>query len=119
MVTSSWTLTVAGDRAAVLAVVADYANAAEWTPAVRSASKLTAEPIGEGTRFHQQVDIAGGAADFAWKVKKFEPPFSVTLKGTARNLDLHLWYWPARIKGACSRARRPRTSRQSHASKLQ
>ena len=55
--TSSWNLTVAGDRASTLAVVADYANAAEWTPAVRSASKMSPGPIGQGTTFQQNVDI--------------------------------------------------------------
>jgi hypothetical protein len=107
MVTASWNVTVAGDRAAVLAVVADYANAAEWTPAVRSASKLTPGAIAEGTVFQQQVDIAGGAADFVWKVKKIEPPFSVELKGKAK-VDIHQWWWPARLKGACS----PRLARR-------
>jgi hypothetical protein len=42
MVTASWQLTVAGDRRAVLDIVSDYSRAAEWTPAVRTASKARA-----------------------------------------------------------------------------
>ena len=33
------------------------------------------------------------------KTKKFEPPLSVVLKGKAK-VDMHQWFWPARIKGA-------------------
>jgi hypothetical protein len=42
MVTANWVLTCAGDREDVLAMLADYSRAAEWTPAVRSASKARA-----------------------------------------------------------------------------
>lgn len=101
MVTASWSLSCEGERADVLATVADYANASEWTPAVRTASKVSSGPLAVGTTFQQEVDLAGGAADFTWKVKTFEPPFSVTLKGKAK-VDMHLWYWPSRIKGARS-----------------
>jgi hypothetical protein len=34
-------------------------------------------------------------------VKKLEPPFSVELKGKAK-IDIHQWWWPGRVKGACS-----------------
>jgi len=43
----------------------------------------------------------GGPADFLWKVKKLEPPCSVELKGKAK-IDIHQWWWPGRVKGACS-----------------
>ena len=109
----------------VLATVADYANAAAWTPAVRTASKLSPPgPLAVGTIFAQEIDIGGASAQFTWRVsryfvaaclslripfgshrktKKFEPPLSVVLKGKAK-VDMHQWFWPARIKGACKPA---------------
>jgi hypothetical protein len=87
-------------RTEVLATVADYANAAAWTPAVRTASKISPPgPLAAGTIFAQVIDIGGSSAEFVWKTKKFEPPLRVVLKGKAK-VDMHQWFWPARIKGA-------------------
>lgn len=88
--TASWNLTSAGRREEVLETVADYARAAEWTPAVRTASKTSSGPLAVGTKYEQQVDIAGGASTFVWKVSSFEPPDSVVLKGKAK-VDFHKW----------------------------
>ena len=85
-------------RAEVLATVADYANAATWTPAVRTASKISPPgPLAAGAIFTQMIDIGGESAEFVWKMKKLQIPLSVVLKGKAK-IDMHQWFWPARIK---------------------
>ena len=87
-------------RTEVLATVADYANAAAWTPAVRTAIKISPPgPLAAGTSFAQVIDVGGSSAEFVWKIKKFEPPLRVVLKGKAK-VDMHQWFWPGRVKGA-------------------
>ena len=113
MVTTSWQLTCAGSRAEVMALLSDVTRAAEWTPAMRSASKTTAGPIASGTEFDSVMDLGGRATPVAWKVKKFEPPLTLVLKGKAK-YDAKQWYWPAKIKGACCRqAPRARARREA------
>ena len=102
MVTTSWQLTCAGSRAEVMALLSDVTRYAEWMPAMRSASKTTAGPIASGTEFDSVMDLGGRATPVAWKVKKFEPPLVLVLKGKAK-YDAKQWYWPAKIKGACCR----------------
>ena len=87
MVTASWTVTVAGERADVLQQIADYSRAAEWWPAVRTASKVTEGPIRVGTVFQTTMDIAGRATPVTWKVKTLQSPQECVVKGKMKARD--------------------------------
>ncbi len=66
--------------------------------------KHLAGPVGVNTQFEQVLDFKGKATPCVWKVKTLEAPQSVVLKGKMK-VDMHAWYWPAKIKGErCSSA---------------
>jgi hypothetical protein len=61
--------------------------------------QTTPGAIGVNTVFEQMVDIKGAATPVTWKVKTLAPPQELILKGKMK-VDMHAWYWPAKVKGA-------------------
>ncbi len=61
--------------------------------------QLTEGPIKVGDVFESSIDFKGRATPVKWKVKTLERPHEVMLKGKM-HVNLHHWYWPAKIKGA-------------------
>ena len=83
------------------------------SPRARQVPKHLAGPVGVNTQFEQVLDFKGKATPCIWKVKTLEVPQSVVLKGKMK-VDMHAWYWPAKIKGErASRGLRQRAAAET------
>jgi hypothetical protein len=66
--------------------------------------------VATNTVFEQMLDVKGTATPVTWKIKTLTPPQELVLKGKMK-VDMHAWYWPAKVKGA--RAKRQQRSSSS------
>jgi carbon monoxide dehydrogenase subunit G len=83
------TLTVAKSQTAVVAYLADFANAVEWDPGTESCTQLTPGPVGVGTRWHNVSKVLGRETELEYRLEVLQPGH-ITLVGrndTATSTD--------------------------------
>jgi hypothetical protein len=62
-------------------------------------AQTTPGAVATNTVFEQMLDVKGTATPVTWKIKTLTPPQELVLKGKMK-VDMHAWYWPAKVKGA-------------------
>jgi uncharacterized protein YndB with AHSA1/START domain len=68
--------------------VADQTNEPEYNPAMVSAEKHTAGPVGKGTRFRSAVRSAGRLAEMVIEVTAYDRPRLLASTTTMRQMDI-------------------------------
>ncbi len=61
--------------------LADFSRTAEWDPGVVEAERLTAGPIGVGSRFRVVVAFCGARIPLEYEIAEFERPHRVVFSG--------------------------------------
>ena len=64
---------------AAFSYMADFANAREWDPSVRSARRLDAGPVAAGSRFELVVSFARRTVQLEYSITTFDAPNVVVL----------------------------------------
>lgn len=70
--------------------LADFSNARLWDPGVSAGRRLDAGPIGEGSRFEIELDLAGTTSTFEYVILHHEPDRRLVLQAETpriRSLD--------------------------------
>ena len=79
-----------GGQHEVFEYLADFSNAKEWDPSVRSAERLDAGEIKVGSTFRLVVDFMGRSSALVYAITELEPSRLVTFSGessTVTSLD--------------------------------
>jgi len=79
-----------GGQHEVFEYLADFSNAQEWDPSVRSAERLDAGEIKVGSTFRLVVDFMGRSSALVYAITELEPSRLVTFSGessTVTSLD--------------------------------
>ena len=73
----------------VFAFVADQTNEPRYNPRMVRAEKITAGPIGKGTRFRSAVTSMGRTAEMLIEFTRYEPPTLLASTTRMQQLDIH------------------------------
>jgi carbon monoxide dehydrogenase subunit G len=73
MATITRTFTVAPTPEVVVDYLKDFSNASEWDPGTESCTRLDANPIKVGSRFHNASKIAGVSTELEYTLRELEP----------------------------------------------
>lgn len=68
----------------VFAYIADFTTTEEWDSTAQTARKLTAGPLGVGTRFLVNCALPVGSVDIEYEITRFVPDQQVVLAGSSR-----------------------------------
>ena len=69
-----------GDPDKTFEYLADFQTVSEWDPGVVDAEKITAGPVGLGTRYRVSVSFFGQVSALVYEITAFEPPYRVVLE---------------------------------------
>jgi carbon monoxide dehydrogenase subunit G len=86
MITIEETVSTSKTRPEVFAYVADFTNAAEWDPGVRS-SRLVSGDGGVGSRYLVEATFGKRVVAMTYQVVEYEPSVHIVLHGTAPTVD--------------------------------
>lgn len=84
------TIDTAASPEAAFALLEDFTNAADWDPGVAAAERLDEGPIGVGSRFGLDLDVAGRVQRWVYTVEVHDAPRRVTFvtrSGRAVGID--------------------------------
>ncbi len=78
-----------GDPEKTFAYLSDFQTVSEWDPGVANAEKVTAGPVGLGTRYRVSVSFLGQVSALVYEITAFEPPHRVVLEAKNALLESH------------------------------
>lgn len=70
-----------GGQHEVFEYLADFSNAKEWDPSVKSAERLDTGEIKVGSTFRLAVEFMGRTSELVYAITELEPPRLVTFSG--------------------------------------